>query len=70
MRISKEAVTTETWVETLAGNAGAGQRHRRRICDAKVVAIVRKNLELCREKKRRGESNTTITIPKSVCASA
>lgn len=63
MRISKEAVTTETWVDTLAATLALVSVTVGEYSDAKVVAIVRKNLSLCREKKRRGESNTTITIP-------
>jgi excisionase family DNA binding protein len=63
MRLSSEAVTTETWVETLAATLALVSVTVAEYSDAKVTALVRKHLNQCREKKRRDASNTTITIP-------
>jgi len=62
-RLSEEKVSPETGFEILAGTMALVGVAIAEYDDAKMIAILRNHLDEFREKKRRGESNTTITIP-------
>lgn len=62
-RLSSEGASPETGFETLAATMAVVGVAVAEYDDAKMIAIFRNYLDQIREKKRRGESNTTITIP-------
>jgi excisionase family DNA binding protein len=62
-RMSAEGLSPETGVETVAALLALVGVAVAEYNDARIIAVVRNQLDQFREKKRRGESNTTITIP-------
>jgi excisionase family DNA binding protein len=62
-RLASEGVSPETGFETLAATMALVGIVIAEYDDAKMIAIFRNYLDQIRDKKRRGESNTTITIP-------
>jgi excisionase family DNA binding protein len=61
--LSSEDVSPETAFEILAVTMALVGVAVAEYDDAKIISILRKRLDEIRERKRRDESNTTITIP-------